>query len=201
MIPPIVLPIIARILNQYLKLDEEMHGRLEAYNDRVMRICITTFEWTFFMKIHQGHLELMDNYQGPIDATLRASISDLTKAAIQEKPTVSTSMEVGGDTALLQAVTTIFKQVDIDWEELLAKTTGDTIARGMGNLIRETKAFHDKIFATKKENMTEYLQEEVQLLSHPVVVEGFCNDVDDFRDEIERIEARITLLRQRIEEN
>lgn len=201
MIPPIALPVISRILNQYLKLDTEMQSQLKKYHGNVIRFTVSSIDWTFFIEINNEKLILKSKHEGPIDAALKATIMDLAKNALDDKAGISESMELSGDTAMLQAITRIFKNVEIDWEELVSKCTGDSIAHGIGNIARDVKSFHENLFDTKKLNVKEYLQEEINLLTHPYAVEDFCKDVDEFRDQVERLSARIQLIGNKLEKN
>lgn len=201
MVPKIVLPIIAKILNQYLKLDPEMQNRLEQFNQRTIRITITTFDWTFYVKINHTELELTDNCHEPIDAAFKTDITTLTKAALQDKTSIAPEMELHGDINMIQTIASIFKEVEIDWEECVSSYTGDLVAHQIGQLIRGAKAFQQKLFSTKKLNIKEYLQEEINLLVSAYEVEDFCNDVDLFRDQVERITAKIQLIENYVKEN
>lgn len=201
MLPNIVLPIISRILNQYLKLDPEIQQRLSRFNNRVLRATITTFDWTFYIKIHDEQLELMNICHEPIDATFKADISTLTKAALQDKAAVLPEMELQGDVSMIQTITTIFKEVEIDWEECLANYTGDMIANKVGQVVREVQIFCIKLLETNKLNVKDYLQEEINLLVSAFEMEDFCKDIDLFRDEIERISAKIQMIENYAKEN
>lgn len=194
MVSKLILPIIAKISNEYLQCDPEMKQRLDPYNGCVLRATITTFDWSFYIKIHSQQLELTEDDPGFIDAAFEAGISALTKAAFSEKVGISEEIELHGDTAMIQTIINIFKQIEIDWEECIANYTGDAIAHGIGNVARGIKAFHQKIFETNQLNIKEYLQEEVNLLVSPFAIDDFCKDVDSFRDEVERIDAKISLI-------
>lgn len=190
----IILPVLAQILNRYLKLDPEMQMRLGEFNGRVLRATITTFDWDFYIKIHENHLELTDTNPGLIDAAFKAGITALTAAAFSEKAGITEGVELHGDTAMIQTIITLFKNVEIDWEECLATYTGDAIAHGLGNIARNLKSLHSQLFTTSKLNIKEYLQEEINLLAAPFAIEDFCNDVDAFRDAVERCAAKITIM-------
>jgi len=201
MIPPIALPVISRILNQYLRLDAEMQSRLKKYHGKVIRFTISSIDWTFFIEIDHEKLILKPESEKPIDAGLKATITDLAQNAFDEKASISKALELSGDTALLQAITNIFKNVEIDWEELVSKYTGDTLAHCLGNFVRDIKSFHDNLFDTKKLNIKEYLQEEINLLVHPYAVDDFCKDVDEFRDQVERLSVKIQFIENNIEKD
>lgn len=194
MIPSIFLPALSKLLNHYLACDPEMQLRLNPFNGRVLRATISTLDWSFYIKIKDNHLELVDSYDGPIDAAFKAGITSLSKAAFSDKATISEDIELHGDTAMIQTITQVFKQVEIDWEGCLANYTGDTIAHGISTIAKEVKNFHNSIFDTNKLNIKEYLQEEINLLVSPFALEDYCADVDQFRDAVERIEAKICLM-------
>lgn len=194
MISTLILPLIGRFLNRYLQCDTEMQGRLAKYHHRVIRITVTPFDWTFYCKIENQSIVLLGDYEGPIDAGLKAGITALARSAFAEKFYVSPDIEMQGDVALIEAITTLFKSVEIDWEGYLATYSGDTIAHGASLLVQNVKAFHTRLAETERLNIKEYLQEEINILPHPYAVEDFCKDVDDIRHAVERLDARLSLM-------
>ncbi len=194
------LPIFERLLNQYLKLDTEMQQQLEAFSGSVIRIRITSLDWQFFIIVKNKHLELKNHYEGPIDASLTSGITQLLKSAGSESK-ISQDMELTGNIGLIQALTKIFKSVEIDFEEIMSKYLGDTVAHGLANALKEFKAFNVKLVKTKQENLTEYLQEEINLLIHPLRMSAFTDKIESLRDDVARLEAKVQLLGNRFEKN
>jgi len=82
----------------------------------------------------------------------------------------------------------------IDWEEVLAQNIGDIPAHQAGRLLRGSL---DWIMSTRgklREDIGEYLQEEVRLLPSRNEIEAFMDDVSKTRSDVDRLEARIQRL-------
>lgn len=188
-------PFIECLLNAYLQRDAEMSHRLKQYHDRIIRVHITSFQWIFYITIDQTRIKMLKAFEGPIDASLKSDIFTLTQAALNDKPTLSQSLELTGDVTLIQAITDIFKAVDVDWEGFVAHYTGDALAHEMGKAVSCFKRFHEKLWDTGKLNLKAYLQEDSNLTVHPYAVEDYCKDVDYFRDAIERLTARLNRIK------
>ena len=85
---------------------------------------------------------------------------------------------------------------EIDWEEYLSHFVGDIIAHQVGNCVRSFVDWNQQTAATMRQNMTEYLQEEIRYFPPREECQDFFNDVDEFRSDIDRMEARIQRLKQ-----
>jgi ubiquinone biosynthesis protein UbiJ len=108
----------------------------------------------------------------------------------------SGDVEISGDTQLAQHFSHFMNTLEIDWEEQLSKLTGDVVAHEVGNLLRGFSEWGQDQLTTSRLNLQEYLTEELRLLPSRCEVEEFLADVDTLRDDLDRLDARIGLLRQ-----
>ena len=97
-----------------------------------------------------------------------------------------------------QAFERLLKQIDIDWEEMLSRYTGDAIAYQVGNLVRGLKNWGQQSTNAFADDLRDYLQIEAQYLPLPDEVEAFNNAVDDLRAAAERLEMRVQRLQNRL---
>jgi len=91
----------------------------------------------------------------------------------------------------------ILSHIDIDWEEQLSRLVGDTpatfISKGLCTAINFGKSILDSI----KRNTEEYVHHEAKLCPTREDLELFYNDVATLRNDVDRLEAKLNLLKQK----
>jgi ubiquinone biosynthesis protein UbiJ len=100
-------------------------------------------------------------------------------------------VRINGDIDTAQRVQDLFQAINIDWEEHLAKITGDPIAYHVGKFVKNSLRFTTRFLGNMEKNVSEYLQEEVQLLPSKYEVNEFLNKIDVLRNDVERISIKI----------
>jgi len=106
-------------------------------------------------------------------------------------------LAIEGDAALGQRLQRIFRDLDLDWEEPLARLFGDPLGHEMGRAARAVFAWHRQALKTFGLNTADYLQEEARLLPVRDEVETFLNGVDGARADVDRLAARIQRLKDK----
>ena len=103
-------------------------------------------------------------------------------------------MSLRGDIALATRLQQIAAKLDIDFEEAFARHLGDAPAH---ELVRAMRGFGGWLSGTGTallEDASEYLRHEAAITPRRAEVDRFVNDVDDLRDDAERLEARVARL-------
>ncbi|MCB1155828.1 sterol-binding protein, partial [bacterium] len=85
----------------------------------------------------------------------------------------------------------ILDDMDIDWEEMLSRYTGDIVAHQLGNLVRGANRWLSRSAGVIEQDLGEYLQEEARSLPPRLEVQDWMNEVDAARSDLDRLEARI----------
>lgn len=130
------------------------------------------------------------------DVTIRGAPFSLLRLLLQRHATLGNSpdLQIIGDIRVVQQLHAILSDLDIDWEEPLARWLGDVPAHGIGTLFRQGQRYlHDRLHSLEL-NLREYVQEEIRFLPSPPEVENFLNGVDTLRHDVERLEQRIKRL-------
>jgi ubiquinone biosynthesis protein UbiJ len=192
---------LQQALNRLLALDPLSLGRLAALHGRVIRVVLEgTGIQLHFVPGHDGRLQLLGHVEGEPDCTLSGSPLDLMRAGDRaEGPAqlFAGHVRIDGDTGVAQRFSEALAGLDIDWEEQLSHLTGDIAAHEIGRGARAVRAEGERLGRSARDNLSEYLTEEAQLLPHRFQVEDFLRDVDTLRDDVERLAARIALLERR----
>lgn len=188
-------------LNRYVALDPEARQRLAPLHGRVIALHLRGLELTLYLvPDHGGRLQVLGRIAGAPDCTLSGSPIDLLRSgdtADGARQLFAGHVSLGGDTDLAQRFGNILATLDVDWEEQLARLTGDLVAHQAGRAARRSAAYLDRGLATARDNLGEYLTEELRVLPARAEVEAFHAGVATLRDDLERLQARVARLQRR----
>jgi ubiquinone biosynthesis protein UbiJ len=192
---------LEQAINRVVALDPEAARQLATLHGRVICLDLRGIELKLnFVPRHDGRLQLLGRIEGQPDCTLSGSPIDLIRASEpSEGPAqlFAGHVRIDGDTALAQRFSEAVAGLDIDWEEQLSRLTGDIAAHEIGRSVRALAREGQRIGRSAEDNLGEYLTEEVRLLPHRFEVEAFLSDVDEIRDDVERLAARIAQLERK----
>jgi ubiquinone biosynthesis protein UbiJ len=148
-----------------------------------------------------GRLALLAGDDTPADAVISGSAPALLQllrsggtAAAQSR----TSVQIRGDAEIANLYRELFSAARPDLEEELSRWVGDMPARHLSQLAKSVRTWARRARRTAGENIAEYLQEEGRDLVTQTEMEEFLRGVDAVRDGVERIEARLKGLEQRV---
>jgi ubiquinone biosynthesis protein UbiJ len=147
-----------------------------------------------------GRLALLAGDDSPADAVISGSppaLLQMLKAATPSAQTRS-SVQIRGDAEIANLYRELFAAARPDLEEEMSRWVGDLPARHLAQLAKSVRTWARRARRTAGENIAEYLQEEGRDLVSKTEVEEFLRGVDGVRDDVDRIEARLKGLEQRV---
>ncbi len=198
----LALASLEKAVNALLALDPVARERLARHHGRVVGIHLRGLEITLhFVPDEQGRLQIQGDIEGEPDALISGSPLDLIRSgdtAAGSARLFSGRVQIEGDTALAHDFGAILAGLEIDWEELLSKLTGDLVAHEAGVAARRLRRYLEESGDRLARDLGEYLTEEARLLPTRAEVEEFVEAVDVLRDDAERLEARIRRLERRL---
>lgn len=106
-------------------------------------------------------------------------------------------VEIRGDAELAQKFRELLLLLRPDPEEELSLVVGDVPAHQLGRFARMARGWTHKAASTTLENLAEYLSHERQHLVPRNEGEQFLRGVDAVREDVDRLEARISLLAEK----
>lgn len=147
-----------------------------------------------------GRLALLGGDDSPADAVISGSPPALLQMFRAATPTAQTrsSVQVRGDAEIANLYRELFAAARPDLEEELSRFVGDLPARHLSQLALSVRAWARRARRTAGENIAEYLQEEGRDLVTKTEMEEFLRGVDGIRDGVDRVEARLKNLEQRM---
>lgn len=190
--------IIEGIINKALFLDPKTVKRLKSLDQKHVKIVFKELNMIFPLELSfdtQGvHISTPSSKK--FDVTIEGpSMAYLTLALTKDVHKARKSgLTFSGDDDVSKKIQELFMDLDIDWEEIVSKVTGDAIANKMGSFFKDFKKINQDIFSNFKDNFRDYIQEERRLLPSLLEVEYFYKDIEILRDDVERVSARIDLL-------
>ena len=191
------LPFIEEAGNRLLRLDPETLRRLGDLQGRVICIEFRDLGRKLYLHPSESGFRIATECDSPPAVTLRGTLAIFTRLSLgtQTETLKAGELEIEGDAALGQRLQRIFGNLDLDWEEPLARLFGDPLGHEIGRAVRTAFAWQRKAIETFGLNSAEYLQEEARLLPQRYEVEAFLNGVDVVRADVDRLAARIQRLK------
>ena len=193
------MPFIEEASNRLLRLDPETLRRLGDLQGRVLCIEFRDLGRKLYLHPSESGFRLAVDCASPPAVTLRGTLATFARLGLgaETETLAAGELEIEGDAALGQRLQRILGNLDLDWEEPLARLFGDPLGHEIGRAARAAFAWHRKAFKTFGLNTAEYLQEETRLLPVRYEVEAFLNGVDDARADVDRLAARIQRLKDK----
>ncbi len=197
-----VLGLLERAINDALRYDPATRQRLAAHQGRVLGIeCRQPPVHAYFLLTIDG-VEIYDSCETVVDATIRASAIGLLRQLVAEQPDIVPAggeVQVAGDAQFVQELVRIARDIDIDWEEPLARIVGDIAARQVGDLLRGAALFLKRATTSLRRDGEDFVRHELALFPSKHGMREFLRDVDELRLDTDRVAARIAALRVRLD--
>ena len=127
------------------------------------------------------------------DVVLEASLAGLT-GLVMSRGRRSREVAFRGDIGTIQEVRTLFSELDVDLEAQLARLFGEAGAARMATGLREGGRWGRESADTLLRNAAELATEERRWLPSAAEMRHFLGDVDQVREDADRLEARLRRL-------
>jgi len=194
--PALLTAALESALDLCLKQDPDALPRCAALQDKVIAVNLTGTEFTLYFLPDVEGIKVLGFYEGEPDTLLCGTPAGFARLALEarEDALFHGAVEISGDTEIGQQFQDILTGIDWDWEEQLSKLTGDMVANQVGELARKGLKWLGDTSETLQQDLSEYLQEEAQLLPTRTELNAFLDDVDQLRADTDRMAARVERL-------
>lgn len=178
--------------NSLIGMDPEAKRRLAAMQGKVIRIRLKEIDLSLTLIPTSDGVMVYPRYDAEPDTEIVGTPMGLLNLGLGNKSALfAGEVEINGDVKLGQQVNRMLDQLHIDWEEQLSHLTGDAVAHHLGRVARSTLEWGTQALSGFAANLTEYLQQESRDLSTQDEVTPLLKEIDNFRDDLARLEARI----------
>ncbi len=165
--------------------------KLSKHSGKTARIDLQAFSLT--LKIGSDGMLDAAGADSVADVTIRLKLSDLPLIA-QNRERAFSYVKVEGDADLANTISHLSQHLRWEVEDDLSKLVGDVAAvrsvAATKTLMQSARQAHQ----TVSENLAEYFLEENPMLVRPATVARFGSDVNQCRDDVERLIKRIERL-------
>ena len=181
-------------INAALAQDPETQAKFAAFSQRSIAIEISDLNKTIFVLVQQEQLKLTSTYEQSADLTITGQALTLIKLGSDPDSLFSADIEIHGDVQFAKQLRDLVEDFDFDWEQQLARVTGDTLAYPLAHSIRQLNNWVKNSHQSVQLNVAEYLREESQILPDQSQIKEYLSDIDTLRADTDRLTARINRL-------
>ncbi|MDQ2069859.1 ubiquinone biosynthesis accessory factor UbiJ [Natronospira bacteriovora] len=192
-IPTIILSTLERSINRVLMTAAGGQAAIQGLDGKVLELHLDDLDVSVWIASNGRSLRLSAVDPGHRDLKLSGRSVEMLKAALEGRAEgrFPSEVSVEGDMDTARQVQQLLKALDPDWEEALAGVTGDAVARGVGSVTRQGLAWGRETADVLSRNLAEFLRDELRLVPDRSEVEAYMDAVDQLRDDVERLAARL----------
>ncbi len=187
---------LTALVNRQIKATTPARELCAEFDGKVMAVSVKDTGLAMYFYICPDEIALFGDFDGEPDVVVTGSILTLARlaGASSEDAIRDGSLELVGDAEVAQAFQKLFAYGRPDIEEELSGVIGDVAAHRLGEVARSIGSWGRQAGATLRQNITEFLQEERRDVPSRYEVEAFTRKIDELRDDVARVEARLNHL-------
>ncbi len=196
------LATLERAINSALAADPLTMALLREHSGRLAAVHLTFPPLSIYALIVEDGIELYHGSEAEADVTVRGGPIDLAAQLFNWKTAdsvVAGPVKISGDRELLQKLTAIMQQLDLNWSALMEPLVGSELAQQLEYGAKRVFAMARQAFDLFLNRAGDFLREESSLMALRRDVSEFVQDVDELRFDTDRLAARIARLKQRNE--
>lgn len=208
--PQLLSALLEKGINKLLSLDEDSASRIARLKGKRLTLSLTELPADFLFVFSESVDVLVAERSSNDSSTPSVAadsdcfmatslftlpelqnISNITQLIKQDK------LVLEGDIQVAQQFSNLIKALDIDWEEQLARHTGDIMAHEVfqfaGRVSKGLQAVKQRLDATFKDAMLE----EKQLVAPAPLVDEFSSQVSELHQRAQQLERRLERLQRK----
>jgi ubiquinone biosynthesis protein UbiJ len=194
-----LLTSIEKLLNRSLPRSPRAQALAAALAGKSLAVTVTGAGPVILSSTGE-RLRLQRSSETAADAGISAGpFSLLALAGGQTRSVSATGGTISGDAEVAQQFSELLGLLRPDPEEELSQLIGDAPAHHLGRLARAALDFGDRAARTGVRNVAEYLAHERRDLVPKAEGRQLLDGIDALRDDVDRFEARLKHLAQRLE--
>ena len=197
-LPAILASMLEAAINRILSLDEDTPSRMQRLDDRMLQLDLEGVGITLFFSFTAERVDVSIDTEYEADTTISGSPVALFAMAVPEGAgnwgTPDSRVTITGDASLARDLERLFSRLDPDWETTLSRLFGDVwghqLAAGLRNGAEQAKEAAENA----GEMVSEFLKRDAGPLVQSTDIQTFADAVDETRDAVERLEAKLQLM-------
>ncbi|EOB3568165.1 hypothetical protein CRN61_07735 [Vibrio vulnificus] len=193
---PLITAVIETSLNVLVKDNPDLEKRLLRLKGQVIQVHLQEVNKTLTF-IFSQQIDVLANYEGQPDCYLSlklAMLPDLKEQANITKLIKQDKLILEGDIQLAQKFAQLISDAKPDVEEWVSRVTGDVVAHSLAQGVKNVGGFVGRQAKKQQHHLAQVITEEWRLAPGPLEVAYFCDQVDDAKSDLARLEARLQKL-------
>ena len=183
-------------INGVLSLDENSAGRLQRLEGRVLELELQGVGITLYITANDDRFRVSTEHEGEIDTTISGTPGGLFAFGMPEWASNSSGVEISGNANLARDLEALFSKMEPDWAEPLSQVFGDVIGHQLASLFKQGTDWAKSAASSSAESVAEFLREDSGMTVDRNSLDEFLDGVDQLRDATDRLEARMSSLRE-----
>ncbi|EIU7747499.1 TPA: SCP2 domain-containing protein [Vibrio vulnificus] len=193
---PLITAVIETSLNVLVKDNPDLEKRLLRLKGQVIQVHLQELNKTLTF-IFSQQIDVLANYEGQPDCYLSlklAVLPELREQANITKLIKQDKLILEGDIQLAQKFAQLITDAKPDIEEWVSRVTGDVVAHSLAQGIKNVGGFVGRQAKKQQHHLAQVITEEWRLAPGPLEVAYFCDQVDEVKSDLARLEARLQKL-------
>lgn len=190
--------LLERVLGRWLLDSAASRAQLRALSGRTIAVRIDPPGLTtWLLPTPEGLQVQMDSEAAP-DAVLSGSLPAFARLGLGRSPRQALAtgeIRIEGSPEIAAALRQLFRGAAEEWRERVSALLGPLVAGHVAGVSDAARAWAGRTATTVRDDVAEFLQEEVREMPAPAEGEAFLSGVDRLREDCDRLEARVTRLR------
>lgn len=172
-------------------LDDRASQRLAPLTGKLVRLELKGLAIDLYFQGREGGLGVSAENDSSPDATISGTPIALLAMAVPDWRAPGSGVRIEGDAGTAQHFEKLLKRLDPDWEAMFVEQFGPVVGHQLWRLLGEARASARHVSIAAADQTARFLREESGLLVTREEVEDFVHDVDELREAIDRLEARV----------
>lgn len=201
LLPELFAGVLRDAVTRFLRLDPNSPQYLAPLIGKIICLRLMPIDLRIYLCPDESSMDILLRFGGEPDVTLSGSPLAFARMGLSDSPRRALfdgEVTVEGDMTVAQRFQTLFERLDIDWEGVLSRFTGQTLAGLIANDLRNLHAWGKETVEVMGMNVAEYFQEESRELPAAPEADMFFEDVDTLRADYDRLEARVLRMEARL---
>lgn len=197
-LPSILAVMLEAAINRVLALDEDTPSRLQRLDGRMLRLDLEGVGIKLFFAFSATLVQVSIDPDDEPDTVISGSPLALFSMAVPDRDGSwggpGSRVTISGDATLARDLERLFARLDPDWESTLSRLFGDVWGHQVAAGIRSGSDQARAAAGNAAEMISEFLKRDTGPLVQSADIKTFADAVDETRDAVERLEARLRIM-------
>lgn len=185
---------LEKAIDTLLRLDPVSRQRLALLDGRVIRVIASAPLLDVTAIVTGGRVSVSSDHDDEVDLTISGSVVALRSLTESQDAVHSGEVSISGDIRVASHLREILAGIDPDWQELISPVIGDTATHKLERAGRDAMQWLSRTRESFGEDTHDYLVDEVHLVVNSDDLARFSDDVDELREDADRVAARFARL-------